>query len=146
MARARTLWEEGTEPGRQMVVLGVAVSLTVAVVDLVLSHGLSLFFDLAFVALCVALALLVRPQDFFTVGVLPPLLMLGVFWLLGLLTPGSVAEGSDGTIQALLTGLAHHSTALMVGYALCLAILAQRHRFLDRNTRHRVPRTHQLQH
>lgn len=153
MARARTLWEEGTEPGRQVVVLGVAVSLTAAVIDLAVAEGLSLFFDLVFVVLCVALALAVRPQDFFTIGVLPPLLMLGVFWVLGLLTPGSVADSSDSTFQALLTGLAHHSTALMVGYALSLAVLAQRQRVRTQRLRgapvagrRRAPGTRQLQH
>ena len=126
MARARTLWEEGTEPGRQVVVLGVAVSLTSAALDLLITGSLSLFFDLVFVTLCVAMALRVRPRDFFTVGVLPPLLMLGVFWLLGLLTPGSIANPGDGTVQTVLTGLADHSGALVTGYALCLACLAIR--------------------
>lgn len=126
VTRANTLWEEGTEPGRQVVVLGVAVSLTVAVLDLLVTGGLSVLFDLVYVCLCVALALLVRPSDFFTVGVLPPLLMLGVFWLLGLFAPGAIADSGDGTFQAALTGLASHSGALLVGYTLCLACLAIR--------------------
>jgi len=109
-----------------MVVLGVAATLTVAVLDLIITGGLSLLFDLVYVALCVALALRVRPSDFFTVGVLPPLLMLGVFWLLGLITPGSIADDGDGTLQAVLTGLADHAGALAAGYALCLACLAIR--------------------
>jgi hypothetical protein len=109
-----------------MVVLGVAASLTVAVLDLVITGGLSLLFDLAYVALCVALALRVRPRDFFTVGVLPPLLMLGVVGLLGLFTPGSIADDEAGTFQAVLTGLADHAGALAAGYALCLACLAIR--------------------
>lgn len=140
MARARTLWEEGTEPGRQIVVLGVAVSLTVAVLDLLVTDGVSWLFDVAFVALCVMLALLVRPQDFFTVGVLPPLLLLGVFWVLGLIAPGSIADGADSTFQAGLTGLAHHSTALLVGYALCLGCLAMRRHVITLRTQPRVPR------
>ena len=109
-----------------MVVLGVAVSLTVAALDLLITGSLGMLFDLTYVALCVALALRVRPRDFFTVGVLPPLLMLGTFWLLGLLTPGSIANDGDGTIRAVLTGLADHSGALVTGYALCLACLAIR--------------------
>jgi hypothetical protein len=122
-----------------MVVLGVAVSLTVATVDLLVTGRLSLFFDLVFVALCVALALGVRPRDFFTVGVLPPLLMLGVFWLLGLFAPGSIASGGDGTIQAVLTGLADHSEALVVGYALCLACLAIRRSVVQASNRSGSP-------
>ena len=109
-----------------MVVFGVAASLTVAALDLIITGGLSLLFDLVYVALCVALALRVRPRDFFTVGVLPPLLMLGVFWLLDLFTPGSIAGDGAGTLMAVLTGLADHAGALAAGYALCLACLAIR--------------------
>ena len=43
-----------------------------------------LFFDLCFVAICLAAALMVRPRDFFTVGVLPPLLMFGTMVLVAL--------------------------------------------------------------
>jgi hypothetical protein len=122
-----------------MVVLGVAVSLTVAVLDLILTGGLSLLFDLVYVALCVTLALRVRPADFFTVGVLPPLMMLGVFWLLGLVTPGSIAGDDDGTVQAVLTGLADHSRALVIGYGLCLACLAIRRSVIQGSKRSGSP-------
>ena len=52
------------------------------------SGGVGLFFDLGFVALCLGLALAVRPTDFFVVGVLPPLIMVGVFVLLEATRPG----------------------------------------------------------
>jgi len=100
--------------------------LAVAVVDLLLGAGLGLLFDLGFVALCVAAALLVRPRDFFTVGVLPPLLMLGLFVGLGSVAPSVVAHPGDGSIQAVVTGLASHAGALTIGYLLCLACLAMR--------------------
>ena len=131
----RTLWEEGHEPGRQVVVLGVAVALTVTVVDLLAFDRLTVLFDLCFVLLCVALALLVRPSDFFTVGVLPPLLMVGVFVLLGATRPEVVADPGDGVVQAAVSGLSHHAGALIVGYLLSLATLAVRHRVI---TRHRL--------
>ena len=91
MTHARTLWEEGQEPGRQVVALGAALALTVVVIDLMLMGRVSLLFDLCFVALCIGLALAVRPRDFFIVGVLPPLIMLGVFALLGLTRPAVIA-------------------------------------------------------
>lgn len=128
----RTLWDEGHEPGRQVVALGVAVALTTVVVDLAIMGRVSLIFDVCFVALCVALALRVRPDDFFTVGVSPPLLMVAVFVLLGFTRPGVIAEDRDGVVQAVVSGLSHHSAALVVGYALCLACLAIRQRFLAR--------------
>lgn len=128
MSHTRTLWEEGREPGRQVVALGSALALTAVVVDLALVGRVSLFFDLCFVALCVGLALLVRPADFFTVGVLPPLIMVGVFTLLGLSRPGVIADPHDGVVQAVVSGLSHHSGGLVAGYLLCLACLALRHR------------------
>jgi hypothetical protein len=87
-----------------------------------------MFFDLWFVLICFGLALLVRPRDFFTVGVLPPLIMLGAFAVLALGRPEAIAEPQDGLVQAVVSGLAHHSVALTIGYALCLATLLARQR------------------
>lgn len=124
----RTLWEEGHQPGRQVAVLGVALALTAAVLDVLLFEGLTLFFDVCFVLLCVTLALMVRPTDFFTVGVLPPLLMVGVVAILGATRTELVADSGDGLVQAVVSGLSHHSGALIVGYLSTLAVLAIRHR------------------
>ena len=126
VTHARTLWEEGREPGRQVIALGVALALTIVVIDVALVGRVSLFFDLAFVALCLALAIVVRPTDFFVVGVLPPLIMLGVFTLLGLTHPDVIAHPDDGVVQAVVSGLSHHSGALVTGYVLCLGVLAVR--------------------
>jgi len=130
VARARTLWEEGTRQGRQMVRLGIAASALVAAVDIAVDGRLTLVFDVGFVLLCVILALLVHPDDFWTVGYLPPLLMLGLFLVLGIVAPGTIAEHDDGAAQALVSGLAHHAAALAAGYGLALGCLAQRQRIL----------------
>jgi len=135
VSQSRTLWEEGREPGRQVVALGLAVALTAVVLDLLLVGHLSLLFDVSFALLCVGLALAVRPSDFFTVGVLPPLIMVVVFALLGGTRPELIADPGDGVVQAVVTGLSHHAGALVVGYVLCLGVLAMRHRVL---VRHRV--------
>ena len=132
MSEARTLWEQGREPGRQVVALGAALALTAVVIDVALVGRVSLFFDLCFVTMCVALALAVRPTDFFTVGVLPPLIMVGVFALLGLTRPAVIADPGDGVIQAVISGLSHHSGALVAGYVLCLACLETRRRISQR--------------
>jgi hypothetical protein len=128
VSHARTVWEEGRETGRQVVALGVALALSAVAVDVLVVGRVSLFFDLCFVTLCVALALTVRPTDFFTVGVLPPLIMVGVFALLGLTRPEVIADRGDGLVQSVVSGLSHHSAALCVGYLLCLACLAVRQR------------------
>ncbi len=134
----RTLWEEGREPGRQVVVLGVAAALSALALDLWLGGDVGFFFDLSFVTLCLALALAVRPSDFFTVGVLPPLLMVGVMVLLEVARPGVIGHPSDGMVQSLVTGLADHSSALVTGYLLTLLTLAVRQRFV-RSPARRTP-------
>jgi hypothetical protein len=132
VSSARTVWEEGHEPGRRVVALGLALALTVVVLDLAVAGRVSLLFDLCFVGVCVALALLVRPQDFFTVGVLPPLIMLSVFTILAVTRPATIAHPRDGVVQAVVSGLSTHAVALGVGYALCLGCLAVRQHFVRR--------------
>ena len=119
-------WTTGREPGRQVVALGLALTLTAMSVDLLVSGSLTWFFDLCFVAACLAVAWRVRPTDFFTVGVLPPLLMLAVFTLAGFASPGLIAHPSDGVVQAVVSGLSVHAGALVVGYVLVLISLAYR--------------------
>lgn len=131
MNHAPTIWEEGREPGNEIAALVVALLLTATVLDLLLSHPLGLLFDLAFVTLCVGAALSVRPRDFFVVGVLPPLAMLTTVLLLAISEPDAVAESGDGVVQATVSGLSRHSVALVVGYFLCLALLAVRRRMAD---------------
>jgi hypothetical protein len=109
-----------------MVALGLALTLTVAVLDVGIGGRVGLFFDLAFVAVCLTLAMLVRPEDFFTVGVLPPLIMLVVFVLVGVSHRIAIAPDGDGLVRAVITGLSHHAVALAIGYAGCLLCLAVR--------------------
>jgi len=109
-----------------VVALAVALVLTVTVLDVALSAPLGWIFDVGFVALSLAAALMVRPPDMFTVGVLPPLLMLGDFLLLALTRTPSIADPGDNVVQAVATGLGHHSVALFIGYAACLGTLALR--------------------
>lgn len=120
------MWEQGRRPGRGVVTLSTLAVLAVVWLDLGLNEGLSLLFDLSFVVLCLAGALAVRPRDFFVVGVLPPLLMLGTITVLALTVRGAVAEEVDSLVQAIVSGLAHHAGALVAGYALALAVLALR--------------------
>lgn len=133
--RPPTLWEEGRQPAHEVIALAVALLLTATVLDLVLSAGLGLFYDLAFVTICVGVALQVRPEDFFAVGVLPPLAMLLVALLLGVSEPGSIARPDDGFVQATVSGLAGHALALVFGYAACLALLGMRRSFVVRHPR-----------
>ena len=117
-----------------MVALGLALALTVVALDVIIGGGVGLVFDLAFVGVCLVVALLVRPEDFFTAGVLPPLIMLAIFALLAASRPVAIADRDAGMVQAVVTGLSHHAGALGVGYAACLACLAVRDRVLRGRT------------
>jgi len=108
-----------------------ACALLVAV-DLGVSGGLGRTFDLGFVLLCLAIALAIRPDEFFSVGVLPPMLLLGVCGILGVVHRSAIAPADDGIVQAVISGLAHHSGGLLVAHGGLLAVLAIRTRVLSR--------------
>lgn len=132
MRHAEAFWAVGHEPGRQVVSLGVAVTLTAVSIDVLLVGRLTLFFDLCFVVLCLGLAALVRRRDFYLVALLPPLLMTTVFGFVGLVARSAVADPRDSLLQAVVSGVATHGVALFTGYALCLGWLAWRlHRESD---------------
>jgi mannose/fructose/N-acetylgalactosamine-specific phosphotransferase system component IIC len=122
----RTLWEEGRHPARLVVVAAVALLVAVIALDLLVFGRLGLPFDVVFVLACAAAALAVRPRDFFVVGVLPPLLLAVVVVVLAITARGVVADRHDVLPQAVVSGLAHHSGALVAGYALTLVVLALR--------------------
>lgn len=131
-SHARTLWEEGREPGRAVVALGFALAMTVVVVDLMFGEGLGALFDVCFPLLCIAVALLVRPRDFFFVGVLPPLMLAIIFVFIAIVQPSAIADPGDGVVQATVSGLSHHSGSLLIGYGLCLGVLFIRQQVLSR--------------
>lgn len=124
---ARTLWE-GDEPGHEVAALAVALLLTATTIDLALADQLGLLFDLTFITVCARAAIMVRPANFFTVGVLPPLAMLAAIVLLAFAEPAAIAHAQDGAVQATVSGLSGHAIALVIGYLLCLAVLAVRNK------------------
>jgi len=121
------LWD-GRTRGGEVAALATALTLTVATIEVTVVGHLRLFFDLCFVVICLVAALKVRPRDFFNVGVLPPLLMLATMILVALNGSQVIANPHDSTVQAVITGLAHHSVALFAGYAVCLLTLLMRQR------------------
>lgn len=126
VSRSDPFWDPGSESGRQVVALGVAAMLTAVGIDLALAGRLTQFFDLCFVALCLALAALVRRRDFFAVALLPPLLMIGVFAFVALVARNALADPRDSLVQAVVSGVATHGVGLFAGYVLCLGWLGWR--------------------
>ena len=122
----RTLWEEGRHPGVLVVPAAAAALALVTCLSLLVGDRIGVLFDIVFVLTCIGAALAVRPRDFFTVGVLPPLLLAGTVLILALADRGAVARADDALAQALVSGLAHHALALVLGYGFTLAVLALR--------------------
>lgn len=125
---APATWTHATEPVRPLVALGFALVLTTVAIDHLLSGRLTFFFDLCFVAICLLLAIRAADDAFYTAALLPPALMFLTCVLLANIAPAMVAHADDAAVQALVSGLAHHAPALVVGYALCLATLLTRQR------------------
>jgi len=123
---APTLWEEGRWSGRRVTRFSMLASALLVAVDLAATGRVERIFDSGFIVLCVGMALAVRPADFFRVGVLPPMLLLGVCATLGLGHRAAIGTGDDSLVQAVISGLAHHSGPLLAGYALALAVLGIR--------------------
>jgi hypothetical protein len=56
------------------------------------------------------------------------MLLLGISAVLALGHRGALAAADDGLVQAVISGLAHHSGPLLAAYALALAVLGIRAR------------------
>lgn len=127
------MWEEGRWSGSRVTRFSVFACAVLVAISLVVSGRLGPVFDIGFVLLCIAIALAIRPTEFFNVGIMPPILVLAVCFVLSIVHRGSIAPADDGFVQAIISGLAHRSGALMAGYALALAILAIRTRVVRRS-------------
>ncbi len=136
---APTLWEEGRMAGSRVTRLAIWGCVPVLALDLAINDRLTLIFDLAFVLLCVGAALAVRPRDFFQVGVLPPLLLLGIITLVALIHTPWIANPGDALVQAVVSGLAHRAGGLLTAYLLALAVLAIRQRVARKRIRRPSP-------
>ncbi|GGF54492.1 hypothetical protein GCM10011519_30480 [Marmoricola endophyticus] len=128
MSPSRTIWEEGRLPSGSVVALAAAALAVTVALDSLVTGRLSVLFDVCFTLVCIAAALAIRPGQFFWIGVLPPLLLLATMLVVGVVHPVSVGDASDGRVQAVFSGLAHHSGALFAGYANALIVLAVRQR------------------
>lgn len=128
--KAPTLWEEGTTTGGRVARLAVLSCALLGILDVLVLGRLTALFDIGYVLVAIGAALAVRPRDFFTAGVLPPFLLLGVLLVLAVIQPGAIAGTADGVGQALIAGLAHHSGALFAANMNALVVLGIRHRIM----------------
>jgi len=118
--------------GSRVTRLAALTGVLVLSLDLVVNAHPSILFDVGFVVVCVGAALAVRPADFFRVGVLPPLLLLALMTVTALLHRAWLGPTGNGVLQAVVSGLAHRASGLLVAYLLTLAVLAVRQHVVPR--------------
>lgn len=126
------MWEEGRWSGSRVTRFSALLCVLMACSNLLLTHRIGTIFSLGFVLVCLIAAMMVRSQDFFRVGVLPPLLLLGCAMVLSLVARGSVVDQQSGYLQGVISALARGASGLMAGYLLALAVLAIRHQVIGR--------------
>ncbi|WP_051706091.1 DUF6542 domain-containing protein [Nocardioides aequoreus] len=129
---APTLWEEGRLTVSRVARLAVLAGTLALALDVAVNGELTALFDVAFVAICLAAVLAVRPRDFAAMALLPPLLLAGLVGLVAAIDTSWVARTDDGWVQALISGITHRATGLAVGYALVLLVLLVRMRVVAR--------------
>ena len=101
-----------------------------ATLQLGLTDQLGVFFDCCFVLASLTAALTVRSDGYFTAGVLPPLLMVGVLTAVAMIRPAAIdAPGladDAGLVQRVIAGVVSHAAALVIGHGLAIAVLGLR--------------------
>lgn len=111
--------------GRGVIVTSLLASVGFVALDLTLTGALTIFFDLAFVVICLVGAMAVNRKDLFTASVLAPLAFGGVVAVVAIASPTTFsAVGGFG--KAFPTGLAAHAGGLVAGYGLALATVSSR--------------------
>jgi hypothetical protein len=115
---------------RAAVLLTVVAMAGAATLQLTLTDQLGLFFGVCFVLASLTAALVVRPDGFFTVGVLPPLLMVGTLTVVASATPTAIAApglaDDAGLLQRVIAGVVSQAGALAIGHAAAIGILGVR--------------------
>lgn len=112
-------------PGRGVVLVTGLATAAVVGLDFALTGGLSIFFDLCFVVVCLIAAMAVRRHDIFTTGVLPPLVYAAAVGAVALLAPAAIVD-SAGLSKTFMTGLAGHAATLVAGYGVVLLTVGGR--------------------
>lgn len=118
---APTLWEEGRLTASRVIRLAVIAGTLTLALDIAVNGHLTPLLDVAFVLICIGAVLGVRPTEFVSIALMPPLLLLVMVGVVAAVDTGYVAIAGDGWVQAVVTGITRHATGLAIGYTLVLA-------------------------
>jgi hypothetical protein len=113
-----------------VVALSVTCAVGAATLQLLLTDVLGVFFGICFVLTSLTAALMVRTDGFFVVGVLPPLLLVGVLTAVAVIVPSGIdAPGladDASLLQRVIAGIVSQAGALVIGHAGAIAVLGLR--------------------
>ena len=127
VTQADAFWEVGREPGRQVVSLGVAVTLTAVSHRRAAGRAASRSSSTCASWCCAwAWPRWCAARTSSSSRCCRRLLMPAVFAFVALVARDAVADPRDSFLQAVVSGVATHGVALFVGYALCLGWLGWR--------------------
>lgn len=123
----------GAEPSRRLVIAAAAAVLVLAAALEILVRGqVGLLTGLSLVLVSVGAALLMRPAELFTAGILPPLLTLGLLIGIAIVHPQGIGVSSldpaAGTAQVAIAGFVDLAGALVVAHLLALLLVGMRTR------------------
>lgn len=135
----RAPWVGAEPPVVQVVGAAAVVLLLAAASEIAVADTIGTLFGTILVLASIGCALLVRPGDLFTAGVLPPLLLLALLVVLAVVHPDGVAvpalDPSASLPQRVIAGFVDLAGALVLAHALALLVVALRVRAVRRRGR-----------
>jgi hypothetical protein len=121
----------GAEPPRRLVITAAAAVLVLAAALEILVRGhVGLLTGLCLILVSVGAALMMRPAELFTAGILPPLLTLGVLIAIAAVHPQGIGvhslDPAASTAQVVIAGFVDLAGALVVAHLLALLLVGMR--------------------
>lgn len=115
---------------RAVVMVSVGCVSGAAALQLLLTDQLGVFFGCCFVLTSLTAALVVRSDGFFVVGILPPVLLIGLLTAVATLEPSAIdAPGlaaDAGLLQRVIAGIVSQAGALVLGHGGAIGVLGLR--------------------
>lgn len=127
---AKAPWVGAEPPRRLVIAAATAVLVLVAMLEILALGQVGLLTGLSLVLVSIGAALLMRPAELFTAGILPPLLTLGLLIAIAVVHPEGIGvrslDPAAGTAQVAIAGFVDLAGALVVAHALALLLVGMR--------------------
>lgn len=132
----RAPWVGAEPPVVRVLATALGVMAVVAFIEILLADSVGWLLGLTLIVASLGVALIVRPNDLFTAGVFPPLLLVSVLLVVAVLHGDGIQVGrlvaDAGVAQRVIAGFVHLAGALVAAHALTLIVVALRGRISRR--------------